>query len=117
MSVAQKPRFSLGAISDRYVCDDGSSPPWARPWMRRATSSITEAKAPTAAKVGAMPMSRLPRAARPTAKVMDVLRPIRSPIQPKTKPPNGRATKPTAKIASVERTADVGSALLNRRRQ
>ncbi|BAS10940.1 hypothetical protein AHiyo4_43620 [Arthrobacter sp. Hiyo4] len=58
-------------------------------------------------------MIKLPRAARPTANVMDVLRPIRSPIQPNTKPPNGRATKPTAKIARVARKADVGSALLN----
>ncbi len=81
--------------------------------MRRATSSRTEAKAPTAWNVGATPISRLPTAASPTANVMEVLRPIRSPIQPNTKPPNGRATNPTAKIASVARTADVGSALLN----
>ncbi|BAS15811.1 hypothetical protein AHiyo8_41140 [Arthrobacter sp. Hiyo8] len=67
---------------------------------------------PNGLECRAIPINRLPTAARPTAMVMDVLRPIRSPIQPKTKPPNGRATNPTAKIAKVERTADVGSALL-----
>ena len=44
---------------------------------------------------------------------MEALRPTRSPIQPKRKPPNGRATKPTAKIARVDSTADAGSDLLN----
>ncbi|MNI96449.1 hypothetical protein D3C73_1548950 [compost metagenome] len=82
--------------------------------MSRAINSITEAKAPTAAKVGAIPMRRLPTAPSATATVMDVLRPIRSPIHPNTNPPNGRATNPTAKIAKVDSTADVGSAWLNR---
>ncbi|MDQ0754987.1 hypothetical protein QFZ61_000974 [Arthrobacter sp. B3I4] len=59
-----------------------------------------------------MPIMRLPTDARPTARVMDAFRPIRSPIQPKRNPPKGRATKPTAKMASVDSTADAGSALL-----
>ena len=110
--MAQKPRCSFGAISDRYVCDDGSSPPWARPWIRRATRSVSDAQTPTAANVGAMPIIRLPTDASPTARVMEAFRPIRSPIQPNRKPPKGRATKPTAKIASVDSTADAGSDLL-----
>src|SRR4029453_879675 len=112
MRVAQNPRFSLGAISDKYVCDDGNSPPCASPWINRATRSSSDAQKPTASKVGAMPIMRLPSAARPTARVMEDLRPTRSPIQPKTKPPKGRATKPTAKIAKVDSMADVGSAEL-----
>ena len=111
--MAHRPRFSFGATSERYVCDDGSSPPWARPWISRATRSISDAQTPMAAKDGATPIMRLPSDARPTASVMEVLRPTRSPIQPKRKPPTGRATKPTAKIASVASTAEAGSALLN----
>ena len=58
-------------------------------------------------------MSRLPTEARPTDIMRLTLRPRRSAMRPKSRPPRGRARNPTAKTARVESSADVGSALEN----
>jgi len=60
-----------------------------------------------------MAISREPNAARATAAVMAVLRPMRSPMMPKSRPPMGRAMKPTAKMPSVARNALEGFSLEN----
>ena len=69
---------------------------------------MAEASQPTWAYVGEMPIAKLAPAITLTDRVMDFLRPSRSPIQPNTKPPAGRATNPTANTARVIRNADTG---------
>jgi len=67
------------------------------------------ANTPAVSKVGVTPIISAPSAIPPTVVSSTALRPTRSAIQPKNKPPIGRKMKPTAKMAMAPRMEATGS--------
>ncbi len=83
------------------------SPPVEKPWSSRKRISSTGAQNPTAAYVGSMPIAAVPIAIRIIVRARTFLRPILSPIGPKTMPPSGRTRNATAKVAKEDSSCTV----------
>lgn len=80
------------------------SPPVEKPCTRRKKISRAGAQRPMASWEGMTPMAKVPTAIRIMVSARTFLRPILSPIGPKTMPPRGRTRKATAKVANEERS-------------
>ena len=110
---ANRPRRCAGACSVMNDVEPVNSPPPEKPWTSRRTASRTGASTPIEAYVGSSPIRKVdsPMIVRVTRKAY--LRPIRSPMRPKTSAPNGRTMKPVAKSAHVLISAQAGFPLGN----
>src|ERR1700733_1553333 len=75
--------------------------------MIRSVSSSTGASAPTWAAVGNAPIRLVAPPINTMVRARLRLRPIRSPIWPKTNPPTGRITNPTANVANASNVPSV----------
>ncbi len=92
----QNPRFFSSPCSAAISTAPPHSPPTAKPWSSRQTSSRIGAATPIVAYVGSRPIAKVATPIIISATTSIFLRPTRSPKCPNTTPPSGRATKPRA---------------------
>ena len=104
-----RPCLPVGACSTTMVAAPPISPPTKKPCSIRKNSNSSGAAMPIDCTDGMSPMQAVAMPMPTTVIIRVTLRPMRSPIAPKTRPPMGRRKNPTANVANDDSWATTGS--------
>jgi len=103
----QEAAVETASLVGAYSAMKVDAPPVEKPWTSLKRISRTGAQKPIAAYEGISPMAQVPIAIMIIVRARTFLRPILSPIGPKTIPPIGRTRNDTAKVANDDSSCTV----------
>ena len=105
VKLPHNPRRPGGADSMPNSAAPPHSPPAAKPWIRRSSTSSTGAAAPMLAWLGRQPIRKVLNPINSSVVTSTFCRPTRSPKWPNTRPPKGRAKNPAPKALNATNVA------------